>query len=86
VRARARDDAAVAAELDAAPLRGGQCSFGSLGDAQRFILGHHGHDAYRQPVCVRHVGAYELDTRLLEAKEEVRVARQTIELRDNQRR
>ena len=37
------------------------------------------------PFCVWYVGADELDARLLETKEEVRVSGQTIELCDNQR-
>ena len=86
MRARARDDVAIAAELDAAPLRGGQCCLGSLGDAQRFVLGYHGHDAHRQPVRVRHVGRNKVDAGFFQAEQEVGVARQSIELCDDKPR
>ena len=86
MRSRVRDDATIAAELDAPALRGGQCVLGALGNSLRFMLGHHRHDSHRQPVGVRHVGGDEVDTRLLQAEQEMRVARQAIELGDNKPR
>jgi hypothetical protein len=44
------------------------------------------HDAHGHPVRVRHVGGHEIDARLLQAEQEVRVAGQPVELGDDERR
>ena len=48
------------------------------------LFGHHGHDPDREPVRLWHVGRDEVDARLLQAEEEVSVARQPVELGDEQ--
>ena len=49
-------------------------------------MGDASHDADHHLVGFRHVGSDEFDTGLLQAKQEVRIAAQTIELGDRQRR
>ena len=46
----------------------------SVAPADCWTARKHGHDADSKPVSVRHVGRDEVDARLLEPKQEMRVA------------
>jgi Resolvase, N terminal domain len=45
----------------------------------------HSHDAHRHAIGVRHVGGDEIDTRLVQPQQEMRIAAQSVELCDHQR-
>jgi hypothetical protein len=75
----ARQTPPPAAELHTAQLRRGQCVPRALSGHAQLLFRDHGHDAYREAVCVRHVDHNEVDTGLLEAEQGVRITRQTIE-------
>jgi hypothetical protein len=74
-----------AAEFHAPRLRRSERCLGSLRDCAPLLFGDHRHDANCEPVCVRHVRRRECDTGALEPEQEVRVAGEPIELRDDQR-
>ena len=48
------------------------------------FIGDHRHDADRQSIGCGHISGHEVDARLLEAKQEMRVAAEPIDLSDNE--
>jgi hypothetical protein len=73
------------AQPDASSLGGLQGGLGALADGLAFLFSDHGHDADRQLVGVGHVDRDELHLGLLQTEQEIGVARQPVELGDDQR-
>jgi hypothetical protein len=75
---------APTAELRSSSLRGGKRGLGSGADPLAFVLSNHGHDANSQAVGVRHVGGDKVNASVTEAKQEIRIPRQAIQLGDDE--
>ena len=73
-----------AGELDAAPLGGAERVLGPLGNHLALVLRHGGEDVDGELVGVRVVAGDEIDTSVHERREEGDVAREPVQLSDDQ--
>jgi hypothetical protein len=64
--------------------QGTQRSCCSVGDRPCFVFGEGSHDMHGEPICLRHVGRNEIDAGLHQPGNEVHIARQAVELGDQQ--
>jgi len=73
------------AEPGSPRLRGCERRLGAFGDHLALVLGDGGQDMQREPVGLRHVAAEQVDAAFQQAGDEGDVARQPVELGDEQR-
>src|SRR6185437_7104685 len=76
--------ATITTKPHAAALCGLQRVLGPLADHAALFLGNHGHDAHGEAVGRRHVGRDEVDAGLVQAQQEMGIAREAIQLGDDQ--
>ena len=72
-------------ELRALRFLGGERQLGTLGDEFALVLGEHGEDAHREGIGIGHVAADEVHAQVAQLEDETRIAREPVQLGDEQR-